>query len=216
MNKKAFATAVASVAVAGTIAAPAMADETATTPVEQAQQAVEQAQQAVEQAQQAVDQAAAQPTTQPQQDQVAAAQQAVTDAKTSLDQATAGTQQAQQQVQQVQHRDGGQGNGGKQVGQRPAAARQGMGIGRRMGRHKLHGRRADLLHDNRDRLCALHGLLHGQRCTAGRAETGGGVVWRSAFRTKHGKSPSVRFCLQYNETGAPCQCVLYENAFLLA
>lgn len=51
MNKKAFATAVASVAVAGTIAAPAMADETATTPVEQAQQAVEQAQQAVEQAQ---------------------------------------------------------------------------------------------------------------------------------------------------------------------
>lgn len=87
MNKKAFATAVASVAVAGTIAAPAMADETATTPVEQAQQAVEQAQQAV-------DQAAAQPTTQPQQDQVAAAQQAVTDAKTSLDQATAGTQQA--------------------------------------------------------------------------------------------------------------------------
>ena len=46
MNKKAFATAVASVAVAGTIAAPAMADETATTPVEQAQQAVEQAQQA--------------------------------------------------------------------------------------------------------------------------------------------------------------------------
>lgn len=52
MNKKAFATAVASVAVAGTIAAPAMADETATTPVEQAQQAV--------------DQAAAQPTTQPQ------------------------------------------------------------------------------------------------------------------------------------------------------
>lgn len=59
MNKKAFATAVASVAVAGTIAAPAMADETATTPVEQAQQAVEQA--------------AAQPTTQPQQDQVAAA-----------------------------------------------------------------------------------------------------------------------------------------------
>ena len=33
MNKKAFATAVASVAVAGTIAAPAMADETATTPV---------------------------------------------------------------------------------------------------------------------------------------------------------------------------------------
>ena len=91
MNKKAFATAVASVAVAGTIAAPAMADETATTPVEQAQQAVEQAQQAV-------DQAAAQPTTQPQQDQVAAAQQAVTDAKTSLDQAAAGTQQAQQQV----------------------------------------------------------------------------------------------------------------------
>ena len=83
MNKKA----VASVAVAGTIAAPAMADETATTPVEQAQQAVEQAQQAV-------DQAAAQPTTQPQQDQVAAAQQAVTDAKTSLDQAAAGTQQA--------------------------------------------------------------------------------------------------------------------------
>ena len=76
MNKKAFATAVASVAVAGTIAAPAMADETATTPVEQAQQAVEQAQQAV-------DQAAAQPTTQPQQDQVAAAQQAVTDAKTT-------------------------------------------------------------------------------------------------------------------------------------
>lgn len=69
MNKKAFATAVASVAVAGTIAAPAMADETATTPVEQAQQAVEQAQQAVEQA-------AAQPTTQPQQDQVAAAHQA--------------------------------------------------------------------------------------------------------------------------------------------
>lgn len=95
-------------------------------------------------------------------------------------------------------------------------SRQGMGIGRRMGRHKLHGRRADLLHDNRDRLCALHGLLHGQRCAAGRAETGGGVVRRSAFRTKHGKSPSVRFCLQYNETGAPCQCVLYENAFLLA
>ena len=46
MNKKAFATAVASVAVAGTIAAPAMADETAVTPVEQAQQAVAQAQDA--------------------------------------------------------------------------------------------------------------------------------------------------------------------------
>lgn len=50
MNKKAFATAVASVAVAGTIAAPAMADETAVTPVEQAQQAVAQAQDAVDQA----------------------------------------------------------------------------------------------------------------------------------------------------------------------
>ena len=37
MNKKAFSVAVASVAVAGTIAAPAMADETAVTPVEQAQ-----------------------------------------------------------------------------------------------------------------------------------------------------------------------------------
>ena len=36
MNKKAFSVAVASVAVAGTIAAPAMADETAVTPVEQA------------------------------------------------------------------------------------------------------------------------------------------------------------------------------------
>ena len=57
MNKKAFATAVASVAVAGTIAAPAMADETAVTPVEQAQQAVAQAQEAV-------DQAAAQQTAQ--------------------------------------------------------------------------------------------------------------------------------------------------------
>ena len=34
MNKKAFTTVVASVAVAGTIAAPAMADETAVTPVE--------------------------------------------------------------------------------------------------------------------------------------------------------------------------------------
>ena len=43
MNKKAFSVAVASVAVAGTIAAPAMADETAVTPVEQAQQAVVQA-----------------------------------------------------------------------------------------------------------------------------------------------------------------------------
>ena len=50
MNKEAFATAVASVAVAGTIAAPAMADETAVTPVEQAQQAVAQAQEAVDQA----------------------------------------------------------------------------------------------------------------------------------------------------------------------
>lgn len=67
MNKKAFATAVASVAVAGTIAAPAMADETAVTPVEQAQQAVAQAQEAV-------DQAAAQQNAQ-QQDQVSAAQQ---------------------------------------------------------------------------------------------------------------------------------------------
>ena len=122
----------------------------------------------------------------------------------------------QQQVQQVQHRDGGQGNGGKQVGQRPAAARQGMGIGRRMGRHKLHGRRADLLHDNRDRLCALHGLLRRHRRAAGRAETGGGVVRRSAFRTKHGKSPSVRFFLQYNGTAVPCQCTRYKNAFLLA
>lgn len=65
MNKKAFATAVASVAVAGTIAAPAMADETAVTPVEQAQQAVAQAQDAVDQA--AQQQGA-------QQDQVAAAQ----------------------------------------------------------------------------------------------------------------------------------------------
>ena len=120
------------------------------------------------------------------------------------------------QIQQVQRADDGQRNGGQQVGQRPAAARQGMGIGRRMGGHELHGRRADLLHDNRDRLCALHGLLHRHRRAAGRAETGGGVVRRSAFRTKHGKSPSVRFCLQYNETGAPCQCVLYENAFLLA
>ena len=46
MNKKAFSVAVASVAVAGTIAAPAMADETAVTPVEQAQQAVVQAQEA--------------------------------------------------------------------------------------------------------------------------------------------------------------------------
>lgn len=50
MNKKAFSVAVASVAVAGTIAAPAMADETAVTPVEQAQQAVVQAQEAVDQA----------------------------------------------------------------------------------------------------------------------------------------------------------------------
>ena len=123
---------------------------------------------------------------------------------------------AQQQVQQVQHRDSGQGNGGKQVGQRPAAARQGMGIGRRMGRHKLHGRRADLLHDNRDRLCALHGLLRRHRRAAGRAETGGGVVRRSAFRTKHGKSPSVRFSFQYNGTAVPCQCTRYKNAFLLA
>ncbi|MCQ5025192.1 hypothetical protein, partial [Bifidobacterium adolescentis] len=47
MNKKAFSTAVASVAVAGTIAAPAMADETAPTPVEQAPHAREQAPQAV-------------------------------------------------------------------------------------------------------------------------------------------------------------------------
>ena len=29
-------------------------------------------------------------------------------------------------------------------------------------------------------------------------------------------SPSVRFCFQYNGTGAPCQCARYENAFLLA
>lgn len=50
MNKKAFSVAVASVAVAGTIAAPAMADEIAVTPVEQAQQAVVQAQEAVDQA----------------------------------------------------------------------------------------------------------------------------------------------------------------------
>ena len=42
MNKKAFSVAVASVAVAGTIAAPAMADETAVTPVEQAQQGAQQ------------------------------------------------------------------------------------------------------------------------------------------------------------------------------
>ena len=124
---------------------------------------------------------------------------------------------AQQQVQQVQHRDGGQGNGGKQVGQRPAAARQGMGIGRRMGRHKLHGRRADLLHDDRNRLRALHGrLMCGHRCAADSAETGGGIVRCSAFWTKHGKSPSVRFFLQYNGTAVPCQCTRYKNAFLLA
>ena len=37
-----------------------------------------------------------------------------------------------------------------------------------------------------------------------------------AFWTKHGKSPSVRFFLQYNGTAVPCQCTRYKNAFLLA